>query len=230
MRYAFLFLLFIIGKSFCQDDKNFSVYGSLIDCKKDYSFFSKSDTLILKQNDIVLKSVVLKNEFFEFHNLKKGEYTLSYKNVFKQWNETKIQVNDNILSLELCIEKFIDTNSKTLLEDLTSNDKLELSIVSAGCFHFEKEKIKFYYKRNRLVADYYLNNNRKKRIILNENDLNSFILFERMLILKKAEENNTFCTSSSTYIIELNDEERFNFSDNSCSWDGFDYIKNIFKL
>ena len=46
MRYTFLFLVFIFGKSFCQDDKNFSVYGSLIDCKKDYSFFSKSDTLI----------------------------------------------------------------------------------------------------------------------------------------------------------------------------------------
>jgi hypothetical protein len=230
MRNTILILLFIFGKTYCQNDKNFNIYVSLINCKKDYSFFSKSDTLFLKQNDIVLKSVQLKNEFFEFQNLKKGEYTLEYKNVFNQRNETKIQLNDDNLSLELCIEKFIDTNSKTLLEDLTSNDTLELSIFSSGCFHFEKEKLKFYYKKNRVIVEYYFNNKRKRSITLGKNDLNSFILFERMLILKKAEENNSYCTSSSTYNITVNGLEKFNFLDISCSWEGFYFIKDIFKF
>ncbi|MFT3796576.1 hypothetical protein [Flavobacterium sp.] len=222
MKYVILFL-FVFCKSFSQNDSNFVIEGITLNCEKN-NYDSRERYVKLKANNEIIQENI-KQRFGEFKikNLKKGEYTFEFTNIFGQIITKNIVVNEKITKVELCTEEFVDTNQKTILENLTQNDTLEISITSSGCFHFEKEKIKYYYKSQKLIAEYFNNQKKEKRITLNERKREQLILLEKKIIAI----NNSMggCTSSTQYVFILNGKAIQNVVDSSCDWDGYYKMK-----
>ena len=228
MKYAILFL-FVCFKSFSQNDSNCVIEGITLHCEKN-DYDSRERYVKLKANNEII-AVNIKQRFGEFKikNLKKGEYTFEFTNIFGQIVTKNIVVNEKITKVELCTEEFVDTNQKAILENLTQNDTLEISITSSGCFHFGKEKLKYYYKNQKLIAEYFNNLKREKRITLNEDKKKQLILMEKEIIAM----NNSLggCTSSTQYVFILNGKEIQNVIDSSCDWNGYYKMKEeIFEI
>jgi hypothetical protein len=228
MKYIILFL-FVFCKSFSQNDNDYVIEGSILNCESN-DYDSKERYVKLKSNNVVIQENI-KQRYGEFRikNLKKGDYTFEFTNIFGQIVTKNIEVKEKTTKVDLCTEVFINTNQKTVLESLTQNDTLEISITSSGCFHFEKEKIKYYYKNQKLVAEYFNNLKRKKRVTLNEDKRKQLILLEKKIIAMN--NNMGGCTSSTQYVFILNGKAIQSVIDSSCDWNGYYKMKEeIFRI
>jgi hypothetical protein len=219
-------LLFIFFNSFSQNENNFTIEGILLNCKTNKSDNGERYLKLKKNNEIIKTDINSRFGEFKIKNLSKGIYTFELTNIFEQIFTKEIEIKDSITEVELCIEEFIDTKEKTLLENLKKNETLEILITSSGCFHFEKEKLKYYYKNDKLIIEFFKNEKRRKRKTLNKREISELILFERKIIQMK----NKFggCTSSNIYVFTINKNKLLEVIDASCDWDGYYELKKNF--
>jgi hypothetical protein len=229
MKYI-LISLFFSFLSFSQGIKNNIIKGILYNCDVEFENFISSHVRLKKEKVIVKDSISLKNGEFYITELTKGNYNLEFVNVYGQTVSKEIELKDTITEIKLCFNDFIDTGEKTTIESLNNTDVFEILILSTGCFHFEKDKILFYYKKKSLYAEFYRNSKKKKKIKLDNEKLSKFILFERMVLQRDRRNKTIICTSSTNYTFNHNGQKKNEIFDGTCDWDGYyDLINEMFN-
>src|SRR5690606_13913885 len=107
--------------------------------------------------------------------------------------------------------------------DKITKDTLTLEFSSSGCFHSRKEAIKFYKKKNSLVAELLDEQKVVKEEVLGAKDIERVTLFFRKL--QNIENGMGGCTTGETYILKMKGYRDSAVVDQTCDWRGFDELK-----
>lgn len=209
--------------------QNIEIRGVQKYCKDDYKDSRERYIKLIYGKEIIQDSIDNGNGFFVIKNLSRGKYIIEFTNIFGQKINKEIIVNNRKTEVEICVDSFKDTDEETFFQKLSTKNKLQFNFSSAGCFHWQNEKIVFSLEVNNEIYCEYTNEEgppiRKK---LKEKQLQYLISFERKL--RQMKNNMGGCTTSDSYHLIL-DKEELNIVDDSCDWNGFYRLKEeIFDL
>lgn len=206
-------------------ERQFKIEGIQRNCSEK-DFDSRERFLCLKQNDTIVRKEI-KNRLGEFSikNLKPGNYTLEYKNIYGQTCSEKVSLkNKNVTNVELCTDNFIDTKEPTYFDEI-KNDTLTLEFHSSGCFHMTKKEIKFYRQDENIIVKTQDDKGVIKTKTLNGNLISQVSLFFRKLT--NIENGMAGCTTVDSYILRMKSKKDLLIVDGSCDWRGFYEVEKI---
>ncbi|HQW12992.1 MAG TPA: hypothetical protein PLP06_12655, partial [Saprospiraceae bacterium] len=217
MKNLSILLLLLCGIS--PRSQTLSVKGIQKYCEYD-KYDSRQRHLTVTQNDsVIIKNV--KTEFgeFEISGLKAGFYTFQYTNIFGQAVRKEILVSLNKNPIIICVDKFQETNEKTLFSEITEDDKVTINYSSTGCFSFVSEMMEFSYEGRNLIGKLYIEHKLTKTQKLRSESLEYLIDFEKKG--RQMKNNLGGCTNTDLYVFQLNGKTEFSIDDSSCDWDGY---------
>lgn len=130
-----------------------------------------------------------------------------------------------VLTMFFSVSAFAQTEDYvSLLNQLTTDDVIEVTYSSQGCFSSTSETISLSKKGNNLVG-LFTGESGKQEFNFSPNQLVAFSDFEEQLFSMKNKVG--LCTNTETYVIKLNGKVQHSFIDSSCSsWSGFTDLKH----
>ena len=172
------------------------------------------------------KVIADRKEFEElkYKKLEFGKYKAKFTNTYGQIINTELLINQK--EITLCTDEFIATNNHSLLDSLSSSDRMSIQFKSRGCFHWSNEKLEISNINNSFYATYWIDDKKEAEIKMTQSDINNFREFEAQL--REIGNGAGGCTTLDYYSILYNEKEVFTTIDDSCDWSGFTRI--IYKI
>ncbi|WP_405568955.1 hypothetical protein [Winogradskyella sp. Asnod2-B02-A] len=218
-----LTIIFLILIGISANSQTFSVKGIQKYCETDRTDSRERYLSVTRNDSVIVENVKTRFGEFKVKGLKEGFYTFKFTNIFGQIVNYKTEILKNGNQITICVDTFQETNEKTLFSELTSEDKLIIEYASSGCFHFDNEQMKFYYEKEKLIAELYISEKLVKRKKVDSKSLEYLIGFEKKV--KQMKNNMGGCTTSDLYVFSLNNETGFSVNDSSCDWNGYRELK-----
>lgn len=181
---------------------------------------------VYNEDNSIIEYVKTDYENIILRNLEFGNYRIIYKNIFGQDVEQNFKVDLNTKEIEICIDKFNETNEVTLFSQLKESDVFELNYISMGCFNEEEEKWIFYSKNTKWYVDFFIDNEKIKSKKISTDNWVALIEFEKRV--RQMENSMGGCTTTNDYKFDLNGKRVLHITDESCDWGGYYKIRNIF--
>jgi hypothetical protein len=160
---------------------------------------------------------------------------IEYENIYKQKLDTIFHITENNQQIYLCVDKFNDYTSNTLItEALKNRKKWNLNMTVVHCFGIDNSELEIIPKKNKISAKYTYweypeNSNSKKKYVIkktiSERDIQFIETFEKQM--KLMNRLNGGCTAQAYYSLKVGDKE-LEIEESSCS--GFDETELIMKL
>ena len=160
---------------------------------------------------------------------------IEFENIYRQKLDTVFQITENNQQIYLCVDKFKDYSSKSLItKALEKRTNWNLKMTVAHCFGIDNSELEIIPKKNRILAKYTYweypeNSNRKKKFVIkktiSEQDIVFIETFEKQL--KLMNRPNGGCTAQAYYNLKVGDE-KIEIEESSCS--GFDETELLTKL
>ena len=221
-------LLMIFLNPFLHQDKNHILVGEVKNCESKMRA-SGNRLVLLKDGQIVDKIQPAYSGEFTISNLQQGNYVLEYDNIYGQKIRKKIAIDQAKTTVNICIDEFIDTKISTLFNTMKDGDTLSVDVSAAGCFHSYEENMVFNRKGGKYYAEIRNFDNKKIKKTISIAQLNFLISWGKQA--RQIDKTDGFCTSSTNYNFKVNNEPKFNVSDHTCRWGGYESLKNkIFGL
>ena len=166
---------------------------------------------------------------------KEPKVKIEFENIYKQKLDTVFQITENNQQIYLCVDKFKDYSSKSLItKALEERINWNLKMTVAHCFGMDNSELQIIPKKNRIIAKYTYweypeNSNRKKKRTkkktITEQQIQYIETFEKQMILMNRP--NGGCTSQAYYNLKVGNGE-IDIEESSCS--GFDETELLIKL
>ena len=166
---------------------------------------------------------------------KEPNVKIEFENIYKQKLDTVFQITENNQQIYLCVDKFKDYSSKSLItKALKNRTNWNLNMTVVHCFGIDNSELQIIPKKNRVSAKYTYweypeNSNRKKKYVikktLSKQDIVFIETFEKQM--KLMNRPNAGCTAQAYYNLKVGDEE-IEIEESSCS--GFDETELLTKL
>ncbi|WP_396601638.1 hypothetical protein [Algibacter sp. R77976] len=194
----------------------------------------RTEFKILTKHELVID----KTKYWSFQYIFKTnepKVKVEFKNIYKQKLDTVFQITENNQQIYLCVDKFKDYNSKSLItKALEKRNNWNLKMTVAHCFGRNNSKLEIIPKKNKILAKYIYweypeNSNRKKKFVvkktISEQDIVFIETFEKQMKLMNRPKGD--CTNHAYYYLKVGDEE-IKIEESSCS--GFDETELLTKL
>lgn len=223
----FIGTLTIILFTYTTYARNFTIEVIQKRCSTNYNDYDNR-FVCLKQNDsVIIKVVKTRGGKFSIKNLKQGNYTLEYKNVFGQICSKKITLEKRKSNvIEICVDDFLDFKKSTYFDEI-EKDTLNLEYHSSSCFHSVEKEVNFYNKNE----DYFIQLKNKEGEMkikkLSDDEKKQVSLFFRKLSIIQFSSGG--CTTVDSYIIKRKNKDDFYIIDSSCDWKGFSELEKIIE-
>lgn len=226
--FIFLFGLSTIGQESARSIQKYEITVSAAKCKyeRGYAFLKE---FVLYKGDQKLQTVPLAHDpTATLKNLTSGHYQIKYKTIYNKWGTVNFELgNEKKVDIKLCMDTldYAQNTNILLIDQLNENETLELLYHSQGCFHQDKENVKFTKKKGQFIVEY---NDLKKTLTKKQAQ------FLREFEIELRSNLGTGCTTTDRYSLYIdkpgNFDEMYSQNDGSCSWNGFSNLLDLLKL
>lgn len=189
---------------------------------------------ILTNHELVTDTTKCCNFQLEFKT-SEPKVAIEFENIYKQKLDTVFQITENHQRIYLCVDKFKDYNSSSLIaKALENRTNWNLKMTVVHCFGIDDSELEITPKKNGLLAKYTYweypeNSNKKKKYVIkktiSEQEIVFVETFEKQM--KLMNRPNGDCTLQAYFHLKVGDEE-IEIKDSSCS--GFDESELLKKL
>ncbi len=194
----------------------------------------RSKFKILTNHELVTDTTKFWSFKLTFKSIK-DKVKIEYENIYKQKLDTTFHITENNQQIYLCVDKFNNYTSNTLItKALKNKKKWNLNITDVHCFGVDNSELEIIPKKNKILAKYTYweypeNSNRKKKYVIkktiSEQDVVFIETFEKQM--KLMNRPNGGCTAQAYYNLKVGDEE-IEIEESSCT--GFDETELLTKL
>jgi hypothetical protein len=200
-----IILVIIIGYSnFVVGQSRLSITPYFCQSWGDISNFEHKIELYI-EGKLIAKEFYPINDF-TVNNLKTGKYLIKYNTIFNQEFERKINLNKKNKSIRICIDEYRKIKEKTFIEELQTNDTLEIWAYQTGCEYLDFGRLQLFKKGDNIEAILIANGEVHQRILI-KSQLGLVEEIEHKIQLIKENEEDGFLRTSH-YEIRLNGTEK----------------------
>jgi hypothetical protein len=165
-----------------------------------------------------------------FGDFKPGIYLVQYKNHFEETITRQYSLNDcGVNRVSLCLDR-LEKEPLNMLAGIKDGDSIVIDFSSRGCFHYFSERLVIVRGKDNFTAileyDHFdtTNYDRKRAVLrrtMGSAHLAAFRRFENELQFV----NDGGCTTTDYYDVVAGNEPKRKYTDGSCLWRGFYYLK-----
>ncbi len=227
MRLFSTFLLFF-GYQMILGQSTFSVSVTPYLCGEYLFDNAPRNITVYHQGQLVFTAPPEPMQDFKLPNITEGEYKFHFTNSQGKPVVSSLYLSPETREILLCINQADSSNTVSMTRSLRPGDCLFIEYVTSGCFHYEENWLKFYYRKNRLYGEFWVEGKKIRTRSLSASQRAYLAAFEQELRLRA----NIWggCTTSDTYTLILNGTTNRVFMDDSCLWSGYSELKKkIFK-
>lgn len=226
MKVLFIILYLLPLFAISQTRKSLTLKFSMCDSRSgSESTLIYWDTIQFYQGSRLRSQIIPKTNHYqwpvEIKDFKAGDYTVTYKNLFKNTVTKLITIPDTAGVFEL---KFywdeLTIYPINSLKDLADGDSIKIVFSSHGCFHFAYETLIIRKRDNSFIAEW-TNGSDSESQKLEQTMIDAFQKFENEI---RALKDNDGCTTIDTYIVTSKNWTIMR-QDGGCAWNGFYFLK-----
>lgn len=231
MRYLIVFLLII----FLGCNEKVAETGTLKIMPKYCKYkFAENHKFPILRDYILYKGskeipALQKNELF-FNDLSFGDYHIEYTTIYNERKQIDFKINESVKEVYYCVDAIAYEKDQNILliDELKTNETLQLHYKIRGCFHGGKEDLKITKTETTYILSYV-----NKNYTLSEKQIQLFREFE----IELYKNHSSICSTIGTYTIGIlannKNFERFKaykIVDGSCVWRGFPNLIALLNL
>lgn len=220
--------LFFFGYLITFGQTTFSVSVTPYICDEFTPYLAASNITVHRNDQLIYAVPPDSTLEFILPKITEGEYKFHFTNSQGKPVVSSLYLSPETREILLCINQVDSSNTVSMTRSLRPGDYLFVEYISAGCFNYEENWLKFYFHKNRLYGELWENGEKVSTRRLNASKRAYLAKFEQDLRLRA----NIWggCTTSEMFTFVLNGDTQRTFIDNTCTWGGYYSLKKkIFK-